>query len=376
MTKLMLINESPPQPSASMEEKLAEIWCQSLGLDHVRPEDDFFHLGGDSLTAAEVLAAIQKEFAKEFPLTLLLQGSTLREMAQLFCKESAASSWSSLVKMQAEGDRPPFFCVHGVGGTVLCFSDLARHLGPRQPFYGIRAAHADHYQPPFRRIEDMAAHYLEAVRGVQSRGPYYLGGFSFGGSVALEMAQQLYAQGESVALLAILDHTPPPLRYQRFVWSPFLVFDLLANSVRWGIEDIWYGGKGNRLDTLREKARAAKRQFRNAWRPKGSGSGKQDVEEIFDSERLTEPFRQLIETHYQALRDYVPKVYPGPVALFRAQTRPLFRLHGHDLGWKKLAGGGLKVFSIPGNHQTILREPRVGILARALAAQLQNAQVQ
>jgi thioesterase domain-containing protein len=94
---------------------------------------------------------------------------------------------------------------------------------------------------------------------------------------------------------------------------------------------------------------------------------------VFGAANLPEHFRHLMAVHYQALRDYVPKVYPGRVTLFRAQTRPLFRSHGRDLGWRGLAAGGLEIIDVPGNHETILKEPRVQFLAQALGNQLQIA---
>jgi hypothetical protein len=147
---------------------------------------------------------------------------------------------------------------------------------------------------------------------------------------------------------------------------------LLANAARWFVEDIWRAGPGGRLAALRRKCGAGWRQLRNVLRR--PDSGRADAEEVFGGSGIPENFRRQVEGHYQALRDYVPKVYAGPVVLLRARTRPLFRLHGHDLGWGRLAGGGLEVVTVPGNHETILKEPNVRVLAEALLTHLRAAQ--
>jgi thioesterase domain-containing protein/acyl carrier protein len=367
-------DEATDAPHTAVERALAEIWCDVLELDQVGAGDDFFDVGGESLSATLMMVEVQKKFGLKLPLSVLQSAPTLGALARAIERQTKPSLWSALVPLQPDGSLAPFFCVHGVGGSVIGLQGLARHFGPGQPFYGIQAAGSDGDRKPFSRIEDMAAHYLREVRAVQPGGPYYLGGFSFGGSAALEMAQQFQAQGEEVALLAILDHTPPPTRYGRFTWGPTLPFDFAINAARWTMEDIWRAGPGNRLRALRGKVQKLKRQCWNALRGSSSGSGKTDVEEVFGAQRIPDHFRRLMETHYQALRDYVPRPYPGRVTLFRARTRPLFRLHGHDLGWRRLARGGLDVVPIPGNHESLLQEPNVGVLAASLLACLRRAQ--
>jgi thioesterase domain-containing protein len=272
------------------------------------------------------------------------------------------------VALQPCGDRPPFFCVHGVGGNELAFAELARHFPATRPFYAVTTRPRPLGEAP-RRVEGLAAEYVAAVRGVQPAGPYFLGGFSFGGSVALEMAQQLRDRGEEVGLLAILDHTPPPLRYRRVTWSWPLPAEFCLNAGRWFLEDVWKAGRGRRLAALRGHLRRAARQAASLLRP-GPGNGRTDTEEVFGSERLPEEFRRLVEELYQALREYRPRPYPGRVTLFRARTRPLFRLHGPDLGWKGLARGGLEVVAVPGNHETILKGPNARVIARGLLERL------
>jgi thioesterase domain-containing protein/acyl carrier protein len=377
------MNQAPVRPTllahesarcdSRVEQQLLTIWRRALERDDISPHDNFFDHGGESIGAVQVLAEMEKVFGVKFPTHVLLELPTVEQLAPAIRQEPSFRSWSPLELLQPGGPNPPFFCVHGVGGEVLSFLDLARHLPPGQPFYGLRAVGSDGEHEPLHGVEDMAAYYVEAIRSVQPRPPYYLGGFSFGGSVALEMAQQLHTQGARVALLAILDHTPPPSRYRRFGWSPALPVQWVVNAGRWVMEDVWQVGADKRLTTLRQKIEFTVKQLVAGLRHPGA-SGNTDVENIFGADRVPDGFRRLMATHYQALRDYTPKVYPGRVTLFRAQTRPLFRLHGRDLGWRKLAAAGLDIVDIPGNHETILKKPRVRVLARALAAQLRKAQ--
>jgi acyl carrier protein len=203
-----VLRSEPLHDERRVQDELRAIWRQALEREDIGPGDDFFDLGGDSMAAVQILAAIHKAFGCQLAATALLEARTIERLAVDLCRRPEPPPWSPLVELQATGPHPPFFCVHGVGGEVLSFCDLARQLAPDQPFFGLRALGSDSHAPPLRRIEEMASYYLEAIGTVQSRPPYYLGGFSFGGSVALEMARQLQAQGRPVALLAILDHTP------------------------------------------------------------------------------------------------------------------------------------------------------------------------
>src|SRR6516165_7522406 len=164
------------RPRADVEARLAQIWCRALELEQVGRGEDFFQLGGDSLSAAQVVVEIKRAFGVNLPLTALHDSPTVEELAAAIEQPVDPESWSPLVALQPEGSRPPFFCVHGAGGSVLGLADLARLFAPDQPFYGVRAAGPNGYEQRCHRIEDMAAHYLAAVRRVQPVGPYYLGG--------------------------------------------------------------------------------------------------------------------------------------------------------------------------------------------------------
>jgi thioesterase domain-containing protein/aryl carrier-like protein len=350
---------------------LAALWCRALALDACGLHDDFFAQGGDSMAAIQLLSDIERQFGVAIPLRTLQRAPTVAALAQeLLAQHTDHADASLLVPVQPHGARPPFFCVHGVGGTTASFARLAHHLGTDRPFIAIRARGADDESEPIANIVEMAATYIRSVRAHQPQGPYYLGGYSFGGSVALEMAQQLRAAGEHVAVLAILDHTPPPLRYTRFVNLPRLPVDFSINAVRWLYDEIRHPPRGSLLANFTQLARKANRLLLGAVRRRSAGSGWSDVNDVFEADRLPDRFRQVMAVHYQALRDYMPLPYSGRILLLRARTRPLFRVHGNDLGWRAIAHEGLEIVAIPGNHNSVLTEPNVQETAAALRSRL------
>jgi thioesterase domain-containing protein len=159
-------------------------------------------LGGDSLQAVDLFLQVERQLGWRHPRSVLFEAGTVAKMAQRI-EESIPSP--CLVPIQPRGDRPSFFCVHDGNGQVLNYRDLSRFLGKSQPFYGIQCRGLDGEEEPFTRIDDMAAHYVREIRKVQPSGPYYLGGYSFGGRVAFVMAQHFRAAGQDVALLALFD---------------------------------------------------------------------------------------------------------------------------------------------------------------------------
>jgi thioesterase domain-containing protein/acyl carrier protein len=361
--------------NAGITDKLKRMWCEILQVEDLREHDDFFALGGDSFAAAQLFVEIEREFDKRLPISTLLDGATIRHLTALLeTEEDAVVDESCLVHLQPQGNQPAFFLVHGVGGEVLCYNELARSMAPQQPLYGIQVPASRRQGTETPTIEKMAGQYLEEVQAVRPRGPYYLGGYSFGGSVALEMAQQLMAQGEQVAFLAIVDHTPPPKRYGKPAWwRPAYLAEFVWNLPHWVRDDLFPPGSEGVWDRVRANAGTARRRIHRWFVRSAPDSAKADVETLFDLTRVPDQFRDLLEDHYAAMRAYTPRPYPGQVTLFRARTRPLLNLHGADLGWRELALGGLQVELIPGNHLSLLKEPYVHVLAERLKAALQKA---
>ena len=192
-------------PSNEVERLLLEIWEEFLPVRPLSVQEDFFDLGGHSLLAARVFAQIERRLGKKLPLAILFESPTIEGIARALRSTPSGSHWPLIAPMRTEGTRPPLFLVHGAEGNVLLYRSLLRYLDDDQPVYGLQSGGLDGERNFNPSILTMATKYLEEVRSVQPRGPYLLGGYCMGGTVALEMAQQLREAGEQVALLALFE---------------------------------------------------------------------------------------------------------------------------------------------------------------------------
>jgi amino acid adenylation domain-containing protein len=369
-TQLELTGQFVP-PRNSLEVQMAHLWEEILGVRPIGTRDNFFELGGESLLAARLCAQIQKVFHRELSPRTLLEAPTVEQLVErTICSHEPASS--SLVLLQSQGERPPFFCVHGIGGDVLGFAELARLLGAEQPFYGIQARRPVVGQEPAASLEALAAQYLEEVRAVQPQGPYYLGGFSFGATVAYEMAQQLRGAGEGVALLAILDNRSCP-GSSKIRLHPSVLVEFLRNVPAWIHYDLFQSRPGALLTRLWVKAKTVTKRILGMFRLSKTAPHKPGVETLFLVSHLPKPYLEQMDIHFRALMDYVPRPYPGRVTLFRARAQGLLHFVPPDLGWGDLAPGRVEKHVIPGDHNSILHTPYVQTLAARLRASLEDA---
>ena len=186
---------------------LTNIWTDLLGVSP-SPQDDFFALGGTSLIGIQVIAAIEEQFGLVLPLAALLESKTLSALTTRIGEaiRATSSNWSSLVQLRAgKSEEPPLFLVHGAGGTVLMYRELADTLGGDEPIYGVQCAGLEPAADPDRTIEEMATRFLTEIRHRFPNGPYRLAGYCMGGTIAFEMAHQLRLAGQEVGQLALLE---------------------------------------------------------------------------------------------------------------------------------------------------------------------------
>ena len=342
-------------PRNDVEQKIAAIWQQILGIAQVGIHDNFFDLGGDSLLAVSLFAQIKKIFAKNLPLATLFQAPTVEQQAGLL-HQSGSALWSSLVAIAPGGSKPPLFCVHAIGGNVLCYRDLPRYLGPEQPVYGLQAMGLDGKQAPHTRIEDMASHYIKEIRTIQPNGPYLLGGYSSGGTLVFEMAQQLHAQGQKVAMLAVFN-TPS------YKLKPNPALTLRQ----------WFSLHWRNLSELKPKDKWAYIFLRTRL-PKILNYYQAHLRSQSDLPQEEELYSNLLKAHHQAFEKYTPRVYPGCMTLFRSREQyPKFS-YEPELGWGELVAGGVEVYEITGPHEVITSEPHIRVLSEKLKAHLDSLQ--
>jgi acyl transferase domain-containing protein len=358
-----LSSKGPVTSQDIVEQKLAAIWQRLLGYEKVSRTDDYFELGGSSMMAARLFADIEKEFQKKLPLATLLNAPTVEQLASVIADENWKPSWSSLVPLQTEGSKPPFYCVHGAGGNVLMYRKLAHCVAPDQPFYGLQSQGLDGQMPLHNRIEDMATHYVDTIQEFQPQGPYLLGGYCMGGTVALEMAQQLIAKGQDVALLAFMEtynwvNIPrsSSLRsayhfYQKIEFharnlliakdrSAFLMEKLNVANSRKGI---WYDNIKSKLFGNKSNGHDEDRSLAELW-----------------------------ETNDRAAISYVPKPYPGRITSF-IPVKQYAYANNPEVGWNNLAGEGVEEHVFPFYPAGMLVEPFVEQLAAELKDCIEKA---
>ncbi|MEM7591063.1 MAG: alpha/beta fold hydrolase [Cyanobacteria bacterium P01_A01_bin.83] len=415
-------------PQDKLESHLIQIWSQVLNIKPIGVRDNFFELGGNSLQAVSLFAQIEKQFGKKLPLATLFQSGTVAEIAQIIRQEKWLAPWSSLVPIQPNGSKPPLFYIHGGGGNLLVYRDLAYSLGLDQPVYGLQPRGLDGTYAPFNQIEDMAAYYLAQIRKLQPSGPYFLAGLSSGGATAWEIAQILQSQGEKVALLALFDTYGPNCRQllpplprllsvfksiisnllNRLILLPRkLVFKLKHLKTKQTstkvLENLGIIKKVLSEDQKinREKmqrnfnVRLAKyksntsnisfwerwinslaifllKHFARGYYTNAFVGGLANSYITDDMSEIPEALQQVQKANIEANRNYTPCVYSGKVTLFQASERPPGFYFDPQLGWGDLAAGGMEVYEIPGNHTSIMKSP---ILAEKLGVCLDKAQV-
>ncbi|HKV37021.1 MAG TPA: amino acid adenylation domain-containing protein, partial [Pyrinomonadaceae bacterium] len=366
------------EPRTNLEKSLAKMWQDVLGVETVGIHDDFFELGGTSLRVVVFVNRLEQRLRVHLPVKALFSAPNIAALAQYLKEhyaqtvsaldendgellslmtglEPATGSWSPLVEIQPGNGKPPLFFVHPVGGNVFCYFNLARGLGTDQPFYALQAKGLHDIHHSHTRIEEMASYYVEHLRAVQPTGPYRIGGWSLGGVVAFEMAQQLKACGDEVHMLALIDSPSPSAfggmkREDDLSQLAGFAIDLgfTQQHLSRSVDDVKQLSLDEQLSYLLERALA------EDLVPAG-----------MELDHLHRLFR-VFKTNREALRAYVPGVYAGRVTYFRAVGNDASNPEDMPNGWHELALGGVDVYQLPGDHYSILKQPHVDALAQCI----------
>ena len=387
-------------PRNDVERTLAGFWEELLGVGQVGVQDSFFDLGGHSLIAVRLFAKIKKTYDVDFPMSVLFDAPTIEGSAQLITDaieesgtpaQSAATGttgnagtkgepqssknqtrFTHLVSMHQDApdpDRTPFFLVAGMFGNVLNLRHLAQLVGRDRPFYGLQARGLFGDMPPHETFEEMATDYLTKLRQVQPKGPYILGGFSGGGITAFEMARQLLEAGETVKSIVMLD-------------TPLANDQPLTRSDKYLVhrQNLQKDGLNYILNWARDKRLYSQKMKEKASRMAETGIASKNVGEThtFQSDAIEAAF-------YRAAEAYQTVSLPVPIALFRPRLKPTHYLGAvsainkdrrriyFDNGWAPFASG-VNVFQVPGDHDSMVLEPNVRVLAVQLRDVLDKAE--
>ncbi|MEG4010797.1 MULTISPECIES: amino acid adenylation domain-containing protein [unclassified Microcoleus] len=347
-------------PRDKLELQVKQIWEQVLGINSVGIRDNFFEIGGHSLLAARLLAEIEKVFDKKLPLSAIFQSPTVEQLADILREPEWSSPSPSMVMIQpgTGSYKPPLFCIHVLGRGLEFYRPLLNYIDQSQPVLGLSTQIMDEKLAPPNRVEELAAYYIKEMQVFQPHGPYFLLGVSFGGTVAFEIARQLHAKGEKVALLGLLDtygpdafkNLPQVKRGQRAMkvlhMTPGVFLRKTQSNLAGKVESI-----------TNQIWRISSKFYQAIGRPLP-----------IELENFTH--RELNE---EALRHYVAGVYSGGATIFKAVESAILFDADTALGWGEVVTGGIEIHEIPSDHLGMLQEPHVRILAEKLQAAVDRA---
>ena len=342
------------EDTGKVENLLADWWRELLGVDAVGLDDDFFDLGGHSLIAVRLVSKIKKAYKLDFGLSVLFEARTIRKLADLIRRTSApveaagvaptVTEWSPIVPIQPNGTLAPLFLISGLGGNVLNFENLARHLGEDQPVFALQPQGLDGKRPFHTRVEDMASFYHSEIRKRLPHGVFHLAGYSFGGFVAFEMAHQLRAQDQAVGMIGLLDtlewHYLEQIRENLDFRTRLTLYKSRFDEFLFGNDPWGY---------LKSRIGQRSKQFLyRAYKLAGRS--------------LPQTFGTVQDINSFAAANYAPRFFSGKVTIFRSAVRSFLEGNDELLGWRELAQT-LEVHDVPGSHHDITREPNVRVLA-------------
>lgn len=379
-------------PRDELELRLTKVWEKVLEIHPIGLQDNFFHLGGNSQLALRLFSAIESELEKKIPVAALFKCPTIEQLANLVRQSEQLSTLDSLVLLKPGlPDRQPLFLIHDPDGKIIIYHNLAQYLESDRPVYGVQPYSREGFLILHTRLRDMADYYIEKIRSVQPEGPYLLGGLCAGGMLAFEMAVQLQAQGQQVALVALLDAADVQA-YQNRRNARHLARGRRNRLAQMLAESQQFSQIGRLGYILAQSAKKAQNFIAYESRTR--------VEKFWNQTRTllyryfldrnlslpsflqNIPSRRILE--FDSLT-YIPGVYQGRVTLFRATEAKVLDDPAIDdtpftqliedplLGWSKRVTEGVEVYDIPGGHSSMLQEPYVQVLAEKLQACINTA---
>jgi thioesterase domain-containing protein/acyl carrier protein len=352
------------EPTSRSEKIMTTIWQQVFGMEKLGINDNFFELGGHSIMAMQIMSRFEKETGTAFPATILFKNPTISSLLTSIEKEGVAErEWKSLIPIKPRGNKMPLYIVHGDGLYVLNFKDLAKYVADEQPLFGLQPPDLKEVDNTIETMADIARHYVDEILEHNPNGPYAIAGYSFGGYIAVEMVRQLTVLGKEVKMLGILDTDAENCFYNKPLRTIFRKkIRRQFPKLLWLIKSFFK----HPSTTFNYQFN----QFIKKTRSTGYSLGlikKPKLDEVYTRIQL------INQKHQAAFKAYHLLPFDNFVYLFKAKKRVYFVDDFKFLGWRKYAKKGVKVFDVPGDHETMLHQPNVTEFGRILQDALDNS---
>lgn len=381
-------------PRNDLELRLTKIWEKVLGVQPVSIRDDFFELGGHSLVAVQLFSQVKKVMGVDIPISTLFKAPTIEKLATTISQAGWLTPWLSLVSIKPEGSQAPFF-FHGGAAEAMTWARFGRQLSSDRPFYGLQLPALNGKSMCQNSVEEIASLCIKEIRTIQPNGPYFLGGHCFGGTIAFEIAQQLKAQGEEVAMLALVDtyapKTMPNNNLFLTIRASYHHLDfLISKTFYYHADKLKQANFISQLtylaDWLRKKVSSKLIKFKSPAIKKNNNSKLQPTLQNSPNFQNYEKFipyevryLQAEKMNREAKAKYIPQVYPGHLLLFRASKQKLEWYFGEKLGWEDLAAAGVEIHEIPGIFGNLFNAASLPFLVQEIKSvldKIKNAEVE
>ncbi len=358
----------------TLEGQILTIWDEVLGISSAGVEQDFFELGGNSLLGVRLFAQLEHRLGLRLPVSELFQSSTVRKLAGFIETHASGYKPSTLVLIRPGGPGRPLFLIHGWGGGVVDYADLARSIAPRWPIYGLQAAGLTREEPPDTTIEAMVNRYVTAIKTVQPQGPYRLGGYCTGGVIAYALACRLEELGERADVVAIIEgdapgvaQSCPPVFSQKRVTT-------ILDSVPYWVQDYRQLG----LKGIRQRILLKLRDTQRARKSKQQPVEYQMEDIILDNPTpLPDIQKEILLVELRMMENYVPRPFSGRVSVYTSRYPTISGAFSGPLdptmGWTELARGGVSIYTVNSSHRNIHLAPNSTQLGRYIQEEMEKA---
>lgn len=324
---------------------ITEVWRNILGIETIDIEENFFNLGGHSISAVEIFGVVNDKFNLNLPLSVIFEAGTIKSLSEVIDNQIRKNSFElsqlkCLVSIrQGKKNQEAVFCFHGVGGNVLNYYPLSEHVGERS-FFGVQSVGVNGEERLVETIPEMATIYIEEMKKVQPQGPYILSGGSMGGMVALEVAAQLRKQGEEIKALVMFDTLGPDLDFKTY-------------------------GTAKTSFIIRAKSSLSFKFYKTLNFIKT---------QFYIIRKISVPYSlryfSIEDKNYAALRSYTPGLYEGGITLIRAPKMASGWYADPYLGWRKVINGKIDIIEINGEHDNFIEGPEMSEAFRRVIKKL------